>query len=156
MEIPAAAAEALLERWPVARLALPTDGAPHVVPIVFARLGATLWSPIDGKPKREGELARVRLARGRPRASLLLDHYDADWTRLWWLRVEGRARVVAPPGGEADPEVAAVRAALLAKYPQYASTPVLRPPATLLAIDPLRVRGWCAGPAALETPSAPR
>jgi PPOX class probable F420-dependent enzyme len=129
----------------VARLAtLSADGRPHLVPIVFARRGGALWSPVDGKPKAGGELARVRNLRRHPRVSVLLDHYDADWRRLWWLRVDGRARSVeADPAGDA--ELAAVAAALRAKYPQYAEWPLFRDRPLLLQIAIEGLHGWCAG-----------
>ncbi len=144
MELPGPLSERLLDTWPVARLAtLGPDGAPHQVPIVFARRGATLYSPVDGKPKRGGELARLRNVRRDPRISLLLDHYDDDWTRLWWIRVDAVAQVVGTEGAEA------AVTALRAKYPQYAEVPLFAGPPTLLSIEPLRVSGWCAASAAL-------
>ncbi len=83
VELPDEAVEYLLDSWPVARLAtVRPDAGPHQIPIVFARCGGELWSPVDGKPKRGGEPTRIRNARGQPAVSLLLDHYDADWTRL--------------------------------------------------------------------------
>ncbi len=149
MQIPADRIERILEGWPVARLVtLRPDGAPHVVPIVFTRHGGRIWSAIDGKPKRGGELARVRHIRRDPRVSLLLDRYTDDWSRLWWVRIEGRAEIVQPPQ-PADPVVSAVVEALRRKYPGYAGTPVLTETPTLLAIDPARVRSWCAGPEAI-------
>ena len=148
MELPLAVVEGLLERWPVARLASVGPDGPRQVPVVFARAGGALWSPVDGKPKAAGELARVRHVRADPRVSLLLDHYAEDWRLLWWVAVSGRARVVCPADPSQGGEVAASVSALRAKYPHYASVPVLRPPATLLRIEPLRVRSWCAGPAA--------
>jgi len=78
------------------------------VPIVYVVLGDELWSPIDGKPKSGRELARVGNLRRDPRATLLLQHYDADWQRLWWLRLECEAEVVTiadPPGDEAAYDV---------------------------------------------------
>jgi PPOX class probable F420-dependent enzyme len=140
--------EDLLDRWPVARLATQGPAGPHQVPVVFARSGGALWSPVDGKPKAGGELARLRHVRADPRVSLLLDHYSEDWRQLWWIAVSGRARVAQPSDPAADPEVAAAVAALRAKYPQYASVPVLREPPTLLRIEVLRARSWCAGPEA--------
>jgi PPOX class probable F420-dependent enzyme len=149
VDLPQALVERLLERWPVARLATLGREGPHQVPVVFARTGALLWSPVDGKPKGGAELARVRHVRAQPRVSLLLDHYERDWRCLWWLRVVGAARVVEPGDGRADPEPEAAVAALRAKYPQYFSVPVLRAPATLLRVEPVRVRSWCAGDEAL-------
>jgi PPOX class probable F420-dependent enzyme len=146
MRLPNAAIEKLLDTWPVARLAtLTPQGRPHQVPIVFARVRGRLWSPIDGKPKAPGELARVRQLRANPAASLLLDDYADDWSRLWWLRVDVTARVVEPATLDADPEAAAAVAALRAKYPQYARVAVLREPPVLLSLAPLRIQSWCAG-----------
>ena len=147
MELPSSLYERLLDLWPVARLAtLAPDGAPQQVPIVFARRGATLYSPVDGKPKRAGELARIRNARRDPRVSLLLDEYHGDWQRLWWLRVAGEARVVEPADPERDREVAGAVVALRAKYPQYERVPVLGPEPVMLAVRVRAQRGWCASP----------
>ena len=146
MRLTKAAIEGLLDTWPVARLAtLTPEGRPHQVPVVFARVSGLLWSPIDAKPKAPGELARVRHLRANPAASLLLDQYDVDWSRLWWLRVDVTARVVEPATLDADPEAAAAVAALRTKYPQYARVAVLREPPVLLELRPLSIESWCAG-----------
>ena len=151
MQLPDAAIERLLDTWPVARLAtVGAGGRPHQVPIVFARAAGRLWSAIDAKPKGAGEPARVRNVRAHPEVSLLLDHYDADWRRLWWLRIDGTAAVVQPPPGERDAGVAAGVAALRAKYPQYAAIPLLGEPPTLLAIEPSARRSWAFSRAALD------
>ena len=97
----------------------------------------------DGKPKRDGELARVRNQRAHPEASLLLDDYDPDWTRLWWIRIEASAEVLRP-ASPVNPAVSAALAALEAKYPQYASVPLLQGDATLIAFDPCRIVSWTA------------
>jgi PPOX class probable F420-dependent enzyme len=129
--------ERLLDAWPVARLAtVAPDGRPHLVPIVFVRHAGALWSPVDGKPKAGAALARLAHVAHEPRVCLLLDHYDADWRRLWWIRVDGRAE---GRGGDA-----AVEAALRAKYPQYRETPLYVGVPTLLRIEPERVRSWAA------------
>ncbi len=137
--------ERLLEVWPVARLAtLGPDGAPALVPVVFAKSAGRLWTPVDGKPKSGRELARVANVRRDPRVALLLDQYDADWSGLWWLRIDAVASVVA---GAAAPGAAEAAAALRAKYPQYAHTPLFRegdPLPTLLALAPRRITSWAA------------
>jgi PPOX class probable F420-dependent enzyme len=148
MRLPDATIEGLLDTWPVARLAtVGRAGRPHLIPLVFARVRGVLWSPIDATPKAAGELARVAHLRANPAASLLLDAYDEDWTRLWWLRVDASGQVVERAAG--NPEVEAALAALRAKYPQYQRVPVLRDPPTLLALHPLGISSWCAGEGAV-------
>ena len=145
MEIPEATRELLLRRWPVARLATLGPEGPQLVPIVFAWHEERLWMPVDAKPKREGELARVRNVQRCAAVSLLLDHYDPDWTLLWWLRIDGEARVVAP----ADvPGSAVVLDRLVAKYPQYHTVPLLTGSPSLVVVRPGRVVSWCASAAA--------
>lgn len=135
MPIPEAEVERLLDAWPVARLATTAPGgAPHVVPIVFARANGALWSPIDGKPKRGDRPARVRNVVHEPRVALLLDHYDPDWRRLWWIRVEGRAELVS--GDEA------AEFALRAKYPQYREVPLYAGEPLLIRVVPSRIASW--------------
>ncbi|HXV56626.1 MAG TPA: TIGR03668 family PPOX class F420-dependent oxidoreductase [Gaiellaceae bacterium] len=121
----------------VARLATTDpDGRPHLVPIVFAVDGETLYSGVDRKPKRSRRLRRIENARERPDVTVLVDHYAEDWTRLWWIRLRGRARVL-DEGKERDHALALLQE----KYPQYA----LEPPAgPVLAIDVTDVREWSA------------
>lgn len=154
MELPDAVAESLLRRWPLARLAtVAPDERPHLVPIVFAAVGDELWSPVDGKPKSRRELARVRNVRSRAHVSVLLDAYEADWERLWWLRLDGRAAVVEGRVRAREADVACAVRALRDKYPQYAELPLFRGEPLLLRIQVERRRSWCAGPAALEQAS---
>lgn len=142
-----------LDSWPVARLAtLGESGCPHLVPIVFARVGECLWSPVDGKPKSGGELARVRNIRARPDVGLLLDEYTSDWKRLWWIRIEGKARVVEPEAPQQDASFLAALEELRKKYPQYEEVPLVQTPPTMLAFDSLQIRSWCAG----STATTPR
>jgi PPOX class probable F420-dependent enzyme len=121
----------------VARLAtLDPDGRPHLVPIVFALDGDTLYSAVDAKPKRSKTLRRIENARERPDVTIIVDHYEDDWSRLWWIRLRGRARVL--DGGE---ELERALRLLVAKYPQYRDEP---PGAPVLAVDVTDVRAWSA------------
>ena len=121
----------------VARLAtVDPDGRPHVVPIVFALVGETLYSAVDEKPKSSRTLRRIENARARPDVTVLVDRYDEDWTQLWWVRIRGRARVL----DEGD-EAAAALEALTAKYPRYRDEP---PGLPVLAIDGEEWRTWSA------------
>jgi PPOX class probable F420-dependent enzyme len=141
MRLPAGEVERILETWPRATLAaLGPAGEPWQVPIVFARTAGRLWSPVDGKPKRGTGLARLAHVRRDPRVSLLLDHWDADWSRLWWLRLDGRARVLTAADVDLDP----IERALRAKYPQYAAVSLFSEPPTLLEIEVTRIASWKA------------
>lgn len=120
----------------VARLGLLDErDEPRVLPVVFAVDGEFVWSAIDHKPKRPGEPARVRRLRRRPAASLLVDLYDEDWTRLAWVELRGRVSVLEAgqaPGG---------LDALVAKYEQYRSR---RPPGPLLRLEATATACWRA------------
>lgn len=152
MELPTEITEGLMVHWPVARLASRTpEGRPHQIPVVYARHAGHLWSPIDHKPKHAGELARERNIRAHPGVSLLLDHYVADWERLWWIRVDGQAAVVEESPGDLAFPLAAL--ALQAKYPQYERLALFHGRPRLLRIVVQAVRSWSAGPAALDAAS---
>ncbi len=121
----------------VARLATTdADGRPHLVPIVFALEGDTLYSAVDRKPKRSTKLRRIENARARPDVTVLVDHYDEEWGGLWWIRLRGRARVLDE--GEERQHALAL---LQEKYPQYRAEP---PEGPVLAVDITEVRDWAA------------
>ena len=108
----------LIDRKRIAHLATAdTDSAPHVVPICFALYGDTLYSVIDRKPKRAAatELRRVRNIIDNPRVSVLMDHYEEDWSRLWYVLIRGTASIL-----HEGPEHARAIELLLRKYAQYA------------------------------------
>ena len=132
----------LLDRMPVARLALiDDDGCPEAMPIVFARVGEHLYSPIDGKPKRSARLSRLAWIAARPQAGLTLDHYADAWNTLWWLRITATAGIVH----ENHADFAYAAAALRAKYPQYATTPLFNGTPTMIELVPTGWRWWAAG-----------
>lgn len=129
------------------------EGRPHLVPCCFALLdaaraapraggpelpgggSATVVTAVDAKPKSTLALRRLANVRAHPQASLLVDHYDdADWSALWWVRVDGTARVV-----DGGPQRDRALAALVAKYPQYQRTP---PPGPVISIDIAAWRTW--------------
>jgi PPOX class probable F420-dependent enzyme len=104
------------ESEPVARLAtIRPDGSPRVVPICFALDGDVLYTAVDEKPKRTRLLARLADIERDPRVEVVIDHYDDDWSRLWWVRLHGSARVV-----DYDERGLAL---LTAKYRQYRERP---------------------------------
>ena len=127
-------AQALVEEARVGHLGLlDEEGHPRVQPITFVRLGETLVSAIDdAKPKRRTPARIARLQRD-PRATLTIDRYDDDWTRLAWVQVLAHAAV-----RDIDP---AAREALQRRYPTYRTQP---PPGPLIELSPLRILCWRA------------
>ena len=92
------------------------DGAPHVVPVCYALDDEAIYFVADAKPKRRPARALQRLVnlRANPRAALVVDEWDEDWTRLAWVLVRGPAAIV-----EEDGLHAVALARLRARYPQY-------------------------------------
>jgi len=124
----------------IARLATAgADGRLHLVPVTFALHGDIVATAIDHKPKSTPDLRRLRNIREHPSVCLLADHYAEDWSRLWWARADGLARIVTDPA-----ECAAPLAWLAAKYPQYQAQPPAGP-VILVTID--HWTGWQASPA---------
>jgi PPOX class probable F420-dependent enzyme len=120
----------------VARLATAdAAGRPHLVPIVFAVAGETIYSAVDHKPKRTTRLRRLANVAENPAVALLADHYEDDWRALWWVRADGTGRVLKPGGEEATRAVALLRD----RYADYSERP---PTGPVLAVDVTRWSGW--------------
>ncbi len=118
-----------------ARLATVTlTGEPHLVPIVHAVVGDRIITAIDHKPKRTRDLTRLTNLRANPRCAVLIDHYDDDWSTLWWVRADGSATVSDGPPPGLDQ--------LISKYEQYASRP---PAGPYIDIRVTKWSGWSAG-----------
>jgi PPOX class probable F420-dependent enzyme len=133
---PRATAEARLAAARVGRLATVTaDGRPHVVAVCFVLHGGRIYTAVDAKPKTTPGLKRLENVRATGRATLLVDHYEEDWSRLWWVRVDGPADVI---------ESEAAIDALAEKYAQYRAARTSGP---VIAIAPERWRSWVASDA---------
>jgi PPOX class probable F420-dependent enzyme len=111
----------------VARLAT-VDAAggaprPHLVPICFAldEAGDVLFSAVDAKPKSTPDLKRLRNISAHPHVTVLVDHYEDDWEKVWWVRLDGVAEVHEP----SEPDHATGLALLAEKYEQYRDAPDL-------------------------------
>ncbi|WP_395104987.1 TIGR03668 family PPOX class F420-dependent oxidoreductase [Actinomadura sp. SCN-SB] len=122
---------------PVVRLATADErGRPHLVTITFAASRGTVYTAIDHKPKSTRDLKRLANIRANPRVSLLADHYEDDWDRLWWVRVDGHARIV-----EDERDMAGPIALLADRYRQYRERPPEGPVIAILIDD---WTGWTA------------
>jgi PPOX class probable F420-dependent enzyme len=119
----------------VAHLAtVSAEGRPHVVPIVFALDGDTIYFAVDSKPKKTTRLTRLKNIAANPAVSVLVDRYDDDWTRLWWVRADGTAHILTD-----DADADRVIELLATRYHQYATE---RPGGPVVAIHIDRLTGW--------------
>lgn len=118
----------------VLRLAtVDAEGEPHLVPATFAVEGDVVAIAVDHKPKRDTNLKRLRNIADNPAVTLLVDHYEDDWERLWWARADGRARVLA------NEDAGRLVELLLYKYEQYRE---VRPSGPVIEIEVNRWSGW--------------
>jgi PPOX class probable F420-dependent enzyme len=111
----------------------PREG-PHLVPIVYAIHNDMIAFAVDHKPKRTKDLRRLRNIAADDRVCVLVDHYEEDWSRLWWARADGRATIVED---EETQEHWITR--LAERYEQYRER---RPEGPVVAITVERWRGW--------------
>jgi PPOX class probable F420-dependent enzyme len=135
------ALKAKLKETRVARLAtLDIRRGPHIVPFCFAYDGKAFYTPIDRKPKRVApkRLTRLQNIRKNPHVAILIDHYDEDWTRLWYILIRGTAKIVPLSAGKERGR--AIRL-LKAKYSQYASG-MLADDAMVIRITPQKITSW--------------
>lgn len=118
----------------VARLAtVSASCVPHLVPVTFALLGQRVVFVIDDKPKSTTRLRRLDNIAARPSVCLLVDRYDDDWSRLWWVRADGTATVLDTDDEAVD--------ALAARYPAYVDR---RPRGQVVSIEVAAWTGWSA------------
>ena len=134
----------------VGRLATASaSGVPHVIPVCFAldrhEDGAAIYVVLDQKPKR-AELTRLRRVRNileNPQVSLVVDHYDADWTRLWYILLTGTAQLLAEGAGEDGQRRNAIHL-LRRKYLQYREMDIDDNPVIWTAVE--RAVAWSYTP----------
>jgi PPOX class probable F420-dependent enzyme len=139
VKIPAARAREKFLASPVARLATANPaGVPHLVPVTFGCVaGADDWLvfAVDHKPKTTTRLRRLANIEANPSVTFLVDVYDDDWSRLWWVRADAQARLL-----DAEPRDRAL-AALRGKYRHYRAQP---PAGPVVGARVTRWSGWTA------------
>ena len=89
-------------------------GAATAVPCCFVLSGEVLYTAVDAKPKSTLALRRLDNVRAVARAVMLVDHYAEEWAALWWVRIDGRARVI-----DSGPEFDHALQLLAGKHEQY-------------------------------------
>ena len=115
------------------------DGLPHVIPICYVFDGQDLYSPIDEKPKRASplNLRRIKNIQSNPRAAVVVDRYDEDWSRLAYVLITGRAKVLLK-GQKHKRAVFLLRR----KYPQYRKMAIQDRP--MIQIKATHLTSWGA------------
>jgi PPOX class probable F420-dependent enzyme len=113
-----------------------SDGVPHVVPVVFAVHNDVIFTAVDAKRKSTRRLRRLANIENNPTVSLLVDHYEDDWSQLWWVRADGVAAIHY--SGE---EMASGYALLRQKYVQYQRLALDGP---VVTVDVQRWSSWQA------------
>ena len=106
------------------------------MPICFALDQEALYFVIDSKPKKTTNLKRLRNIAANPAVSILVDHYGDDWATLWWVRLDGDARVATDSA-----EIQVALRLLSARYSQYRAT---RPAGPVVAVAIAGMTGWSA------------
>jgi PPOX class probable F420-dependent enzyme len=97
--------KAVIDKARIARLAtVDSKSKPHLVPVVFAFDGEQYYIPIDKKTKQESskpeKLKRVKNIQTNPNIALLIDEYNEDWTKLYFVMIQGRASLISNEKGE--------------------------------------------------------
>ena len=98
--------------------------------------GETVYFAVDHKPKTTADLKRLRNIEANPAVSVLVDHYEDDWSRLWWVRADGRAHILRL-GADFESAIAV----LTERYGQDRAD---RPFGPVVAIAIERITGWSA------------
>jgi PPOX class probable F420-dependent enzyme len=112
------------------------DGVPHLVPVVFALSHDVIYTAIDAKRKSTQRLRRMTNIEANPSVSLIVDHYEDDWSHLWWVRADGVAEIHY--SGE---EMATGYFELRKKYVQYQRIALDGP---VITVSVQRWSGWQA------------
>lgn len=131
----------LIRKGRVARLAtVDADNKPHVVPVVYAFEGMTLYTPVDQKPKKSpGEkLKRLLNIEHNSSVTLIVDEYSEDWSRLWWIQIRGIAEIISENTGTEYYKRGIEL--LVEKYDQYQEMPLSGNP--VIVINPVKVVSW--------------
>jgi len=117
------------------------QGRPHVIPFCYVFDGESIYSVLDGKPKTTPlrQLRRIRNILENSHVSVVIDHYEEDWSRLHFVLISGEASLLES-GGEWLNAIALLRD----KYPQYEQMDLDESP--VIKIDPITYFPWSAKP----------
>ncbi|HEX4158118.1 MAG TPA: TIGR03668 family PPOX class F420-dependent oxidoreductase [Rhizomicrobium sp.] len=109
------------------------SGNPHLVPVCFVVHEQALYTAIDEKPKSGQLLRRLRNILENPNVTFLADHYEEDWSRLGWIRIDGTAELLS----DGPQRTEAIRL-LRSRYKQYAAMHL----SAVIVIRIRHIRSW--------------
>jgi len=130
---------ALIKGAKVARLAtVDQKSHPYVVPIVFVIHENSFFIPLDEKVKTVNarKLKRVKNIEKNPNVTILIDKYQNDWKKLFFLMIHGKATVIDSNNNKLMDKVHKL---LISKYPQYKRIGVGN---SCIKINPTKVTYW--------------
>ena len=114
----------IIAKATVARLAtVDSECKPHLIPVVFVFDNDCYFIPIDEKTKRSKpeNLKRTKNIQQNPNVALLIDEYNEDWGKLYFIMIQGKASIIG--GKESDQNEPALlekaHKLLSSKYVQY-------------------------------------
>jgi len=129
----------LIKGAKVARLAtVDQKSHPYVVPVVFVFHENSFFIPLDEKVKTVNarKLKRVKNIEKNPNVTLLIDKYQNDWKKLFFLMIHGKAIVIDGKNSKIMDEVHKL---FISKYPQYKKIGVGN---SCIKINPTKVTFW--------------
>jgi PPOX class probable F420-dependent enzyme len=134
----------IVEKARVARLAtVDSECKPHLIPVVFVFDNNCYFIPIDEKHKRSTpeKLRRTKNIQQNSNVVLLIDEYNEDWTKLYFIMIQGNAKIIGGKKLEQNEKVLLEKAhrLLYEKYLQYEKIGV---GGYVIMIDPKKVISW--------------
>jgi PPOX class probable F420-dependent enzyme len=136
--------KAIVDKARVARLAtVDSEYRPHLIPVVFVFDNDCYFIPIDKKHKRctPEKLRRTKNIQQNSNVVLLIDEYNEDWTKLYFIMIQGKASIIGGKKLEQYEMVLLEKAhkLLYEKYLQYEKIDV---GGYVIMIDPTKVISW--------------
>jgi PPOX class probable F420-dependent enzyme len=135
----------IIDKARIARLAtVDTECKPHLIPVVFVFDNDRYFIPIDEKTKRSRpeKLKRAKNIQQNPNVALLVDEYNEDWTKLFFIMIQGKACIIGGKELEQQNDLLLLEKAqklLSDKYLQYQKTGIGE---YVIMIIPQKVITW--------------
>jgi PPOX class probable F420-dependent enzyme len=136
----------IIDKARIARLATADseECKPHLVPVVFIFDGNNFYIPLDEKAKRSKpeNLKRVKNIHANPNVALLIDEYNEDWKKIWFIMIQGNASLINNIEYKQNRLIQRIHRLLYEKYPQYLDIGIGE---FCIMIQPQKVISWKNG-----------